>query len=322
MFARDRLGEWFQHLHDLGEDTEARVGRLPGDGGEVEWLYLPHQKFDGIDALRHALARHSIEARPDGVAAGVARRPPPLAVRAARAVAAMAVKRSPSRGWRAADPAWRADAARRTRPHAVAWTVLSTEETAAAADAARARGASTNSLLLWAVHRAVAPRLDDGPHPACWMVPVDMREALSWTAIKTNRVAFVDVRLAPEATIPEAHAEIRRQLAAGAHFTAWDAYQLAGALGMLPRRALRVQASPPRRTGVFSNVGAYVAPDDTGAWVLCPPPLRSTPFTACTVTYNGRLSLMVEIHPSIRATVDDARRIVDDFRSSLASAAV
>lgn len=317
---RDRVGEWFELLHEVGENTEACVGRLRPEAGEVSWVYLPHQRFDGIDALSHAMALSSVEGRLER-GKQEQRSPPPLPVRAVRALTSLSRQRLPARGWRCADASWRPDPSRRPRPEALAFFVLSREETALAARLARRQGASLNSLLLWAINQAVARWLDESAPEACWMVPVNMREALAGLPISTNRVAFIEVRLRPEAGVSEVHAAIRGQLSAGAHFTAWDAYQLAGALGLLPRRAARAAFAPPRRTGAFSNIGAWTTPGaEEDAWVICPPPLRSTPFTACVVTCNGRLSLTLELHPSLCAGANDAQAIAKACKERLTDA--
>lgn len=304
---RERAAEWFQVLADLGERIGIAFGRVDASGAP-EWFDLAHTDFDGVGGLAHLLRGRGMRcaALPE-----LARPERPGLLRWLRILRKdPSGERHPTVAWRRFDPA--------TRPAGPApwpaWKLLGPDETRRLEARAEQEGASTNSLLLSALQRALVPLLVEGspPRPGLWMVPVNMRGAVRSARDTANQSAYLTVEMGPAPSPKEAHAAVKAALADDLHWASWLQAVASRWIGRrLYGRLLRSYWSRPRHPwlGAFSNLGEWppggeAGEDGTAGWVFAPPTVKTIPVAAGAIGWRGRLGLALRVHPALGGPAD------------------
>lgn len=305
----DPGGLAFEELAALGERTDIRFGRVAG--ADVTWADTPHARCDGLGALARLL-------RADGHTVTLPTLTPSKRPGFFRTLWAVlrhdpGAERRPSVAWRRFEGG-RTPAGPPSRP---AWRLLPADASGRIEAAAEARGVSSNSLLLAALDRAVAPRLVRELRPSLWLVPVNMRGAVQAGRDTQNQSSFLPVTV-PRDGPPEAvHGEVRRLLAAQVHWAAWAVAMV------LPRWVSRARYTAYVKKyharsghpwlGTFSNLGAWDVPDATDGWVFAPPTARTVPLAAGAVTLRGRLGLALDAHPVLDLPASEVVGLLDGW---------
>lgn len=306
---RDRAGDSFQVLASLGEQVGIAFGRVSA-GDAVEWFELPHTDFDGVGGLAHLLRGRGMAC---AALPGLARPERPGFLGWLRILRQdPSGDRHPVVAWRRFDPALR-PGGETNRP---AWRLLSLEESAAIGPRAEASGASLNTWLLLALHRALVPRLVEGTpaRPGLWMVPVNMRGGVKAARDTANQSGYLAVELPAGAGPSEAHAAVKDALARNLHWAAWLQAGFSRFVGRgLYGRLIRGYWSRPRHPwlGAFSNLGEWPPQGEAGepgtsGWVFTPPVMKTIPLAAGAISWRGRLGLALRLHPALCAAPGDA----------------
>jgi hypothetical protein len=307
---RGTTGEFAAIQRELGEFPDMAFGRITPDG-EIRWTHIPHEVGDGMTAMQELLTREGYTLAPT---------PQGRRVSGPRwwLMAKLLLGPKPPRGgtrmpWRDFD---------RATPSAApipAWCVLDADQTAALGSAARARGASVNSLLLWALDRAVEPLLSDPSRPRIWLVPVNMRGVVKIPADEANQTSGIPCIIRPGATPADVHAEIRERLRRNVHvFGLWMRRFV---LWRTPREKLTStlregRVSPRYWTGLFSNVGEWSpAGGEPGVvWCAGAPQTFYIALGAVVMTWHGRLTMTFGAHPGLRDSSRRAQETLDAWK--------
>ncbi len=329
--SRDWVGHWLSLIERAGEDMSIRFGRLDdvpddtrggdGDSPEVAWRYLSHAQYDGLGALA-TLLDEAVTPPHAGLPAARSVSPANRAERL-RAFARIVARKSSTATLRGHDLAWRARGGVGLRclpeDHAVAWRCFSRAETAAIVAGARTEGVTVNSALLWALARATAAEMDGDA--GVWLVPVNLRGLVQQRVPHANHIGFLHVRVGRDASARGVHDAVRGEIARGAHWGAWTLANLGEALGERAIEGIARARRPGRRgtLGVFSNLGALDG-DGRDAWLFCPPTSLSQPLAVGALTWNGRLALLLQFHPSLSRSAADARALLDRWTAALGRA--
>ena len=298
----DPIRPWFEILKAQGEFIGIRFGRIPVNSEAVEWTYLPHTDYDGIGGFAHLLREAGAEV------GGLPQITHPAAVSWRSFVRHLPAQFGPRRRlkWRALKQGEACEASAQP-PQAVAWHVFSEEETGRIRQACRLSQVSVNSFLLKYLDRAVRPHLADPSAAIPWMIPVNLRGKVCRPSDTGNHSSYVGIRVLASEGVREVHRRIYRRLKAGQHCANWMAYTA----GKIASEALKKwlietdRATSQWSIGSFSNLGLW-DPDKTitaegclGAWLFAPPVLRSHLIGAGCVTFQGRLSLVLQAHPDL-----------------------
>lgn len=308
---RDLLGEWFAALEAHGENYTFRLGRYRLGMSQPDWFFLPHDRFDGLGGLAHVLRTRfnrdlelpqSGERRPSGG-------------ERFKAALRLLFRRFPRlMEWRDEDTAWRPGEARHSAPTALAWLLLSEEETRELRQQARQRRISFNAWLLWALAGATLAELR-GQGSLEWIVPINMRGAVQLERDTANAAWTLDVAFAPGASPQNVHGALQREFERRSH---WGGWQLMNLLRYFTPRVLREVARREmavRKHGCFSNMGlvgpSALAERDAEWWMAFNPVLRSRPVGAACLTWGGRLALTLQLHPALTRSPERAKDWLD-----------
>jgi len=305
----DPVRPWFQALESLGEFIGIRFGRVNPETNEVTWVYLSHLEYDGIGAFAHLLRQGGVTLTD----LPQITHPAPLSWGAfIRSLPAMM---GPRRRllWKPVLQGKKLDPIRQPSP-AVAWHVFSEEETATIRRTARKAGVSVNSSILKYLDRAVRPYLADPSSAIPWMVPVNMRGKVNQPSETENHSSYIAIRVYASDRAQDVHRHIYDALEKGQHCGNWKAFDATRLTSeSMKHRLIKAdRATCQWNVGSFSNLGVWDPekkmrePDVQGPWLFAPPVLGIQQIGAGCVTFQGRLSLTLQIHPDLTTSPEVA----------------
>lgn len=301
----DWVAEMFSALRDCGEDISIVYGERTSAGGQtaLRWTELPHDRYDGISGLAELLRLRGlrVERLPQlrGDRYGTLRR----LCGFLSVLPAVKVRRqqwaSPfhwSRSVRFLPPGQR-----------VAWRVLNDAQTAAIVAAAKAAGVTVNTYLLFHLDVVVSAELVAPGAGRRWMIPVNLRGAVTRPAVEPPHMSFLGIDLAHKPSLREVQGLVDQCRRRGHHWGMWIMLHLGrllGAEGM--RRDIRKREKQQHgTTGMFSNLGAWEV-EGAADWTFCPAVTRVYPVGAGCITLNGRMALTMQLHDALGRSVQTA----------------
>ena len=287
--------QWFAATEALGDFMGIRYGRIPHGSSEVEWVYVSHVECDGVGGFARLLRQHGavLERLPSnknihrGIIGPIwrlwknSRQAPPCARRS---------------DW------LRGQKPQSGPPQDFAWHLFNEQETNLLIEACRRQQVTVNSLLLKHLDASVRLELELGNARLPWMVPINLRSEDSVADDTVNQVSCVDVIIAPEDSVIGVHQQILKRLADGEHRANFLMMQLGKVLSHERKKRIlaRNRSKPAGNIGAFSNLGSWDPQkqiESKDAWLFCPPLATGQRLAAGCVTFQNRLSLMLQAHP-------------------------
>ncbi|MGJ8644230.1 MAG: hypothetical protein ACSHX9_12545 [Luteolibacter sp.] len=308
---------WFLAAEATGDFMGIRYGRLPEGTDEVEWLFVSHGECDGIGGFARLLRERGADvgALPETGHSdrrvmlplwNLLRRKRPVGKVARRAdwVPAAGVSGGVSK--------------------AVAWKLFSEEETEGIRQRCRREGVTVNSFLLKQLDLAVRPDIREPDAALTWMIPVNLRGDVTHEDDTENHVSSVDVYVSPDDSAHEIQSGIRESLERGEH----RANHLILCMGKYLSHGIKVRCVEKSRDlqegsiGAFSNLGVWNSEKEIeagDAWFFCPPVCQGQLLGAGCVTFQNRLSLMIQGHSCLSDHPEIVEGWMERWYSSLRS---
>lgn len=296
----DSINLWFYAAEELGEYIGIRFGHIPQGASEPQWTFLRHTDFDGIGGLAHIF-------RQRGVTLG---RLPQIRYPADQSLIPllrMSVKFLMPRHrvkWLPLGATRKND---QQPPSAVAWHIFDDLATLQIRRVCRMAGVTVNSFLLKHLTKAIRPFLEDQSAVVPWMVPVNLRGKLVRDRDTANFSSYVGVKVKSYETPHDIHRNIYAGLGRREHWANWYAAYASRIMTQGMRKFLikKEWALSQWNIGSFSNLGDWdpekriTQPACQGDWLFCPPVLRCQRIGAGCVTFQNRLSLVLQAHPEL-----------------------
>jgi NRPS condensation-like uncharacterized protein len=197
-------------------------------------------------------------------------------------------------------------------PTAVAWHVFDETETLRIRRVCRKAGVTVNSFLLKNLSKAIRVFLEDPSSVVPWMILVNLRGKVFRDRDTANYSTYLSVRVRSYETVHDIHRNIYAALARKEHWGNWYAFQSARLTTAGMRRFLMDKdlVTSSWNIGGFSNLGDWdpekemTSEECTGTWLFAPPVLRFQKIGAGCVTFQNRLSLMIQTHPELNVNPD------------------
>ncbi|MCW1884743.1 hypothetical protein OKA04_08385 [Luteolibacter flavescens] len=285
----------------MGEFVGIRYGQIKPGSKEVEWHFLSHIEYDGIGAFAKLLRERGADIRdlprithhaPLSWGAFLRSVPELLAPRRR-----LKWQKLPS-----GDPL-----PKQTPTPAVAWHVFDEDQTAKIRRSARNSQVTVNSLLLKYLDRTIRPYLEDPSQANPWMVPVNMRGKADQPEDTGNHSSYVGIRVLASEGARDVQNHIYESLAKGRHCANWKAFDATRFTSeKMKHHLIRTdRATSQWNLGSFSNLGVWDAekqidaPECQGDWLFAPPTLAIQMLGAGCVTFRGKLSLTLHVHPDL-----------------------
>lgn len=289
---RSACARWFLAVEALGECLGIRYGRLPEGAEEVEWLFVSHIECDGIGGFARLL-------RERGADPGVLPETNHPDRRLIRPFWNFLRRERPERKQARLAEGVEAKEAHGGGSNVVAWRLFSEDETERIRQRCRREGVTVNSLLLKGLDLAVRPDIREPDEAIIWMIPVNLRGDVRHADDTENHVSSVEVHVSPDDTAEEIHRGIRERLERGEHRL--NHLILCMGKHLSHKQKLKCVKKDFEQTegniGAFSNLGVWDAEkalETRDAWFFCPPVCGGQLLGAGCVTFQGRLSLMIQ----------------------------
>ncbi len=305
--SSDPIRPWFHALKELGDCIEIRFGHLKAGSTEPEWLFLEHTDYDGIGGFAHLLRERG------GKIGDLPRITHPAPLNWWSFLKILPAMMGPRKRlkWKPM-PQGPPPPPPNQPTAAVAWHVFSEEETQQIRHSARSLQVTVNSMLLKYLDRAVRPFLEDPSNAIPWMIPVNLRGKVEQPTETENHSTYIGIRIFASEGVRDVHRQIYENLEKGRHCGHWKAFAASRFSSPAMKKKLinADRATTQWNLGGFSNLGIWdpekklTAPDLQGDWLFAPPVLASQMIGAGCVTFQGRLSLTLHVHPDL--TTDPA----------------
>lgn len=300
--THDPINAWFDAAEELGEYIGIRFGRIAPGTAEPEWIFLRHTEFDGIGGIAEILRRRGAEIP----CLAQIKHPSPPSNLAALKLLPKYLQPRPKVKWASLEQSPAVDN-RGKPPSAVAWHVFDETTTTQIRRVSRKTGVTVNSFLLKHLTKAIRPFLKDQSSAVPWMIPVNLRGKVFRDRDTANYSSCVGIKVQSYETVHDVHQSIYAALANGEHWANWQGYQLGKFLTARMKKLLinKEMAMSQRNLGSFSNLGDWdpekkiTQPDCAGGWLFCPPVLRCQVLGAGCMTFQNRLSLVIQVHPEL-----------------------
>lgn len=298
----DPIRPWFRALEALGECIGIRFGQIKPGSTAPEWSFFDHTDYDGIGGLAKLL-------RDRGGEVGDLPRithPAPLSWWPfIKLIPAMVGPRKRLE-WKPL-PQGPPPPPPNQPTEAVAWHVFSEAETLQIRQSARNSLVTVNSLLIKYLDRSVRPYLMDPSKAIPWMIPVNLRGKVEQPLDTNNHSSYIGIRIFASEGVREVHRHIYESLENGQHCGHWKAFAASrfSSPALKKKLILTDRATSQWNLGGFSNLGVWdpekriTAPGCQGEWLFAPPVLASQMLGAGCVTFQGRLSLTLHVHPDL-----------------------
>jgi hypothetical protein len=298
----DPIPTWFVAAEEIGEYIGIRFGHLTPGAHDPEWVFLRHTDFDGIGAFAELLRRNgAILPRLPQI-----KHPSKPSLLPLLGTMRKAIKPRHRLKWRFTDNPT-APSTNSTPPQAVAWHLFDEATTTQIRRACRKNGFTVNSFLVKHLTKAVRPFLEDEAAVVPWMILVNLRGKVQRERDTANYSSYIGVKICSYETVLDIHKNIYSTLKRGEHWANWAAFKTGKFLSSGIKRYLLATGLCVSEwyLGSFSNLGDWDPEkklgqgDSEGSWLFCPPVLRCQQVGAGCVTFQNRLSLMIQTHPEL-----------------------
>ena len=303
--------QWFKAAEHLGECTDILFAKKGPNEAEPEWISVSHCDYDGIGGFANLLreAGAEIDSLPQ------THFPNKKIVSPLLSHFKKSQPTKPVGGRENWDLTLAQEKlVKQGNPPARAWHLFSEEQTQQIRHSCRARKVSVNSQLLQALDQSVRPDTKRPELGIPWLIPVNLRGDITYPKDTANHVSCVEPVLFENDCSSSIQRQIAERLASGEHRRNHLTLALTTFLPqkiktILLRRSRKAAAG---NIGSFSNLGVWDSEksiDTSDSWLFCPPVCTGHLLAAGCVTFQNRLAIALQAHPS----VDSANKLSDKW---------
>jgi len=186
----------------------------------------------------------------------------------------------------------------------------------------KAQSASLNSVLFWALDKAVQKQLLTSDSARKWICPVNMRGAVKVDDPYGNIAASVVMNFEAEMSPKEIHQNYRDYFRAQIYMGSWLYTNMARFIGLWGTRKI-ARKLKELGVGVYSNMGPWPCPtyertkpevpDEN--WAGVPPCSQILPVGFGAFQWEGKLSVTLILHPSLGKSLQEAEALLREGMS-------
>ena len=305
----DWVGAWFPIVESLGDSMDIHLGHLGSRDEHIAWHTLKHVDYDGVGAMS-ALLFDTPQPQRSQPKIKNPHKPSALKIAWAILLHVIASLRHRSK-WIRYQPSETGSST------SVAWKAFQATQTQALTKRAQTQKVSLNSMLLSALDAATRELYIRGGKTR-WAIPVNMRGADGVDEGLANPFSFVHVSCDEfECSPSHFYQKTKKEFESQSHWAQWAMAHLIKHVGR--EQAQKMYTSryqkPNPVTGTFSSLGEWKSNkvSHEQAWIISAPSSKLTPIAAGVCIVNGKLSLALQIHPSLSRDVDATRKLLEQW---------
>lgn len=316
----DRIGRFLSVNEQLGESIDIPFGYIKdfNNLAKIEWFVLSHKEVDGIGGLITILNRLN---RPNAFIIPTLNKMdrPKFFV---KLKAFLKVLKTPLPSTPIKKLCTNV-CQQLKQENALVFHVFSKEATKKITERAKLKNISLNTFLLYCLNKAIA-RFFAASEIVSWRLPVNMRGAVKAASITENQWSFIQIIFKKNISPNELHNLIKNHLIQKEH---WGYWWLGNVLGSLSARFVLQAAKKDITngfflTGVFSNLGELASTSSfpLEAFIAAAPVVKTVPISGNTLIWAQKLSITLQLHPSICDDKKIADAILETWINYLNSA--
>lgn len=320
-FKPDLLGQWYEVGRERGKSDVIHFMRIDQNNNVVDEFESRHAFHDGMGAFTTLLRSVGYEIS----APWQRRKLSPNFLQWAAALKQFGGDNTPH-----PSPWWsKFDGSLPYRPDIRTHRLFTTEQTAQILSQAKKNNVTFNAWALSALHKAVAAQFF-APEKTVgrWLIPVNFRNESIHSESLGNHASYFGLPVDSRHSVSDIAFNFSKGVESRG---AWLTEKTAAILSFMGPSAIRKMTSsskPNHWMGTFSNMGTWpaisqsqVLPEihsKTAAWIAVPPAGSPTyPVGVVAMTWAGRLSLGIRLHPALGATQNDLNTLLESFVSNL-----
>lgn len=322
--SRDWIAFWYEVARERGQNHISSMGRgllqnpTSGETSPVEYHDFTHIDEDGISAVNKTLQKlgNTTETWP------LAKSPRRYSRRESWLAAKSASKLSAGRNarWKTLETSAPIEKAL----HDYSTLSFDVVQTATLKASCQRHKTSLNVVIALELDRLSRTLLKDPGQDTKWLFPVNIRGFLSRDVKSPNQVSYLPLLLKNRMSPEELKNQIRTQFKSDVPWGNWCLYNIGQIIGERGVRYLSKRASTRSfwmgtisDMGEWNTDGAYQSLGANEIWFAAPPGSINYPIGMTHLTFNGRLSLSLKIHPALKVSAESRRQLLGTLRDHL-----
>ena len=298
--SKNIAAQWFLASEASGDFMGIRYGRKPEHSETIDWSFISHGDCDGIGGFARLLRKSGADLQTL----------PKTNYPNRRIIQPLWNRwRKKSRTDKVARREDWALSTKRTQQETgpspiVAWHLFDETETRQIRQNCRQRNVTVNSFLLKQLDQAVRSDINKPDAVIPWMIPVNLRGDIKYDDDTENHVSCIDALIAADDSTEAIQHQIHQCLKRGEHRANYLILCMGKFLSHQAkiRWITKTRKKPHGNIGAFSNLGVWdpeSAINTSDSWFFCPPVCSGQLLGAGCVTFQNRLSLTIQTHPSL-----------------------
>ncbi|EQC43961.1 hypothetical protein [Bacteriovorax sp. Seq25_V] len=204
----------------------------------------------------------------------------------------------------------------------LAYFYFTNEQTTLIKKICEKRNINTNTLILWALDKVAGEIFVNPTEKKVWMVPVNIRDSYEQKYKKGNHATALSIITQGNQKPENIHKQIKEQMKSG---IIWGGKIVANAPKLIGEKRLRkigANAKSPY-LGLCSNLGEQPFEDfriknkEQYQWLVFPPSIKYCPISVCIMTWDGRLGISCQLHPSIVTNIDETKQFLEKMYNEI-----
>lgn len=315
--TKDWVGMWYTVARERGVNDQCTIAHVHTGNHTIQWNDFSHSEMDGVSWMVRKLRAlgYQIPSMPQAkdIREPALWKRPYILWHSLRALSSHKID------WLYGDPDQPAGRAR------MAYLILTREETAKLSQIARDEGVNVNAILMSELSSLILPELASPGTRGYWLFPVNMRGGVRSSLEYCNQSSAIPVKADSDTSPEEIHAQIRVGLKKGVHWATWWLLHVGKLVGVNGMRYFSIQSAKKSHwLGTFSNMGIWPpegsaphALDAEETWLCAPPGTPNYPISVGCITWNGRFSMTLKLHPAICANPRTSWQILNTLHEKL-----
>jgi hypothetical protein len=307
----DYVGIYHNLIKELGdhEFCDMRTGFLDIQENKIKWSSYDHGEFDGQGCIADFSRKNGFPSMP--MYQGYDKKPPSFLPKLKYISRAMWPPMYEKTKWIKEYPANKKSKSK------IAYAFLTKKETKDAVEKAKKHKTTIGRLLFWALNETVSKKYIKKRSKYYWLIPIDLRGSLNTPNDTVNHISRALVPCKHAINIQELNKRLMNELESNKY---WGNYYLGKSfidlLGIKGAKFLfRQTESTERFAGSFTILKEYPIKHPDNPYIndnlqlfFCGGNSKVMPVNCACITWNGRISITLRIHPSLcpeQSMIDD-----------------
>ena len=183
-----------------------------------------------------------------------------------------------------------------------------------------------NAYLLSKFNNLILKEFAEDDVNGGWLFPVNMRGGVNKKNVFSNQSSGILINGKQDIEASNIQKQIKNELTNNKHWANWFSYHIGVLIGVGGMRYLSKRSSEKSYfLGTFTNMGEWPLPgtepqclhNEDEAYIVVPPGTKNYPVSVGIITWHGKTSISLKIHPSICSDRSKVKKILDQFKNEM-----